>query len=179
MELSQHNSTSVNAPRWLSLSYSTNDLPMENVPGAPPLEHTLNKEKIQPRKPDRTYSPDPTTAKPPRQVFGVEYVEGKYMAKQPECTTTITSTQNNGIHRIQFGQHTIFNWLNHLASKQKCGQINIWGSDCSTSKMTHSYQQKPCESSSLKSISSSAIIFGLNIIHISSGHYTTGIFSNV
>jgi hypothetical protein len=37
----------------------------------------------------------------------------------------------------------------------------------------------PCENSSLNSILGSAIIVGLKMTHISSDHYTTGIFSIV
>jgi len=41
------------------------------------------------------------------------------MAKQLDCTISIASTQNNGIHGIHSSQHTTFNLLNHLANKTK------------------------------------------------------------
>jgi len=104
---------------------------------------------------------------------------GKHMAKQLDCTTSIASTENDGIHGIHFGLHMTFSRLSHLASKQKPGSISISGVDCTTSGSNNSDQQMPCESSSLNSIPSLAMIVGLNIIHISSEHYTTGIFSNV
>jgi len=43
------------------------------------------------------------------------------MAKELDCTTSIESTQNNGIHGIHFDLHTAFSRLNCLASKQ-----NTW-----------------------------------------------------
>jgi hypothetical protein len=104
---------------------------------------------------------------------------GKHIAKQLDCATSIASTQNNGIHGILFSQHTTFNRLNHLVSKRQHGLINIWGVDWITSKSNHSNQQMPCKNSSLNAISGFAMIVGLWIIHISSEHYTTGIFSNV
>jgi hypothetical protein len=44
---------------------------------------------------------------------------GKRMAKQLDCTTSIESIQNNGIHGIPFGSHMTFSKLNCLASKRK------------------------------------------------------------
>ena len=41
------------------------------------------------------------------------------MAKQLDCTTSIKSAQNNGIHDIHFGLHTTFSKLNCLASNPK------------------------------------------------------------
>jgi len=73
------------------------------------------------------------------------------MAKQLDCTTSIESTQNNGIHGIHFGQHTTFNRLSLLASKRKPGLINISGVDWTTSKSNHSIQQMHYQSSSLNS----------------------------
>ena len=101
------------------------------------------------------------------------------MAKRLDYTTSIESTQNNGIHGIHFGPHTTFSRLSRLASKRKPGLINISGMDWTTSKSNHSIQQMPYESSSLNSISGSAMMAGLKMTHICSEHYTTGICSTV
>jgi len=100
---------------------SIDDLLIDNIPGAAPPEDTPNKEPIDPQQPDLTCTPDPTKTKAHRQVVGVENVGGKHMAKQLDCTTSITSTQNNGINGIHFGLHTTFSRLSCLASKQKHG----------------------------------------------------------
>jgi len=101
------------------------------------------------------------------------------MAKQQDCTTSIMSTQNNGIHGIHVGPHTTFSRLSRFACKQTPGLINISGVDWTTTKSNHSNQQVPYESSSQNWISGSARIVGFKAIHISSEHYTAGIFSNV
>ena len=103
----------------------------------------------------------------------------KCMAKQLDCTTSIESIQNNGIHRFNFGLHMTFDRLSHLASKQKPGSINISGVDWTTSKLNHSMQQMSYKSSSLNSISGLAMTVELKMTHISLEHYTTEIFSNV
>jgi hypothetical protein len=101
---------------------SINDLLIDNIPSAPPPEDTPNEEPLDPQQPDLTCTHDPTNTKADRQVVGVENVgEGKRMAKHLDCTTSITSTQKNGIHGIHFGLHTTFTKLNGLASKQKPG----------------------------------------------------------
>jgi len=105
--------------------------------------------------------------------------DGKHVAKQLDCTTSITSTQNNEIHGIHFGPHTTFSRLSCLASKWKPALINISGADWTSTKSNHSNQQVPYESSSENSISGLVMIVGLMMIHISSEHNTTGIFSNV
>jgi hypothetical protein len=51
--------------------------------------------------------------------------------------------------------------------------------DWTTAKSNHSNLQMPCEFSSLYWISGSPMILGLEMIHITSEHYTTGLFSNV
>jgi hypothetical protein len=101
------------------------------------------------------------------------------MAKQLDCTTSIESTQNNGIHAIHFGLHTNLSRLSRVTSKRKPGLVNISGMDWTTSKSKHSIQQMPYESSSLNSISGSAMIIGLNMTQTCLEHYTTAIFSNV
>ena len=101
------------------------------------------------------------------------------MAKQLDWTTSITSTQNNGIDGILFSQHMTISRLSRLASKRKPGLINISGVDWTTSKSNHSNQQLPYERSSLNLILGSVMIVGLKMTHISSEHYTTGIISNV
>jgi len=104
---------------------------------------------------------------------------GKHMAKQPDCTTSISSTQHNGIHGIYFGQYTTFNRFNHLASKPNHGWINIWGIDWTTTKLNRFNQQICCERYSRNSVLGWVIIVGLMIIHLFSEHYTTWIFPNV
>jgi hypothetical protein len=104
---------------------------------------------------------------------------GKRMTKQLDCTTSIESTQNDGIHGIHIGLLTTFSRLSRLASKPKPELINISGMDWTTTKSNHSNQQMPCESSSLNSISSLAMTVGLKMTHTSLEHYTSGIFSNV
>jgi len=104
---------------------------------------------------------------------------GQHMAKQLDCTTSIASTQNNEIHGIHFGPLTTISKLSHLASKRKPGLINISGVDWTTTQSNDSNRQMPCESCSLNSISGLAMIVGLKMTHISSEHYSTGIFSNV
>jgi len=44
---------------------------------------------------------------------------GKCMAKQLDCTTTMTSTQNNGIHGIHFGPHMTFSRLSCVSQQRK------------------------------------------------------------
>jgi hypothetical protein len=104
---------------------------------------------------------------------------GKHMAKQLDCTTSVASTQNNGMHSIHFGLHTTFSRLSCLASKRKPGLINISGVDWTTANLNHSNEQMPYERSSLNSISGSIMTVGLTMTHLSSEHYTTQIFSNV
>jgi len=101
------------------------------------------------------------------------------MANQLDCTTSIASTQNNGIHGIHFGPQTTSSRLSRLASKRKPWLFNISGVDWTTTTSNHPNQQVPYESSSQNSISGSAMIVRLKMIHIFLEHYTTGIFSNV
>jgi hypothetical protein len=74
---------------------------------------------------DLTCTPDPTKTRAHRQVVGVETMGGKAYGKKLDCTTSIASTQNSGIHGILFSQHTTFNRINHLANKRKRGSISI------------------------------------------------------
>jgi len=104
---------------------------------------------------------------------------GMRVAKQLDCTTSSESTQNDGIHGIHLGPHMTFSRLSRVGSKRNPGLINISGVDWTTSKSNHSIQQMLFESSSLNSISGSAMTVGLKMTHISLEHYTTGIFSNV
>ena len=104
---------------------------------------------------------------------------GKRMAKQLDCTTSMDSTQYNGIHGIHFGPQMTISTLSRLASKRKPGLINILGVDWTTSKSNHCIQQMPYESSSLNSILASAMVVELKMTYIRSEYYTTGIFSNV
>ena len=104
---------------------------------------------------------------------------GQHMAKQLDCITSIARTQNNGIQGINFGLHTTFRRLSRLANIRKHVLINISVVDWTTTKLDHSNQQMPYESCSLNWISGSAMIVGLKMTHISSEHYSTGIFSNV
>jgi len=52
-------------------------LPINNVPGAPPLEDTHDKETIDPQKPDLICTSDPTKTRHHRQIVGVDNVGGK------------------------------------------------------------------------------------------------------
>jgi len=101
------------------------------------------------------------------------------MAKQLNCTTSIACTQNHAIHGIHFSPHTTFSRIRHFTNKCKPGLIHISDVDWTTSKSNHSNQQMPYNSSSLNSILGLAMIVGLKMTHISSEHYTTGIFSNI
>lgn len=70
-------------------------------------------------------------------------------------------------------------WLNCLASNQKHGSINMWGVDWTTSIQNQNNWQMLCDSSSSNSISGLGIQVCLEMSHISSEDYTTGIFLNV
>jgi len=94
-------------------------LPIDNVPGTPPSEDTAHEELLEPQKPDLTCTPDQTTTRADRQVVGVDNTGGKHMAKRLDCTTSVATSQNNGIHGILSSQHKTFNRLNRIASKQK------------------------------------------------------------
>jgi len=102
----------------------------------------------------------------------------KHRATQLDCTTSIKSTQNNGIHDIFFSQHMTFNRLDYLVNKQKFGSYSTWGVHLTTSKWNLSNLQMLYKSSSLKWIFGSAMMVGLKTIRISSEQYTTGIFPN-
>jgi len=161
------------------MSLSTYDQPIDNVCGVPPPEHTHNKVTTESQKPDLTCTTDPIKKKAQSQVVGVENAGGQHIAKQLDCTTIIPSTQNNGIHRIYCGQHTTLNSCNHLAVKWKCELIIIWGMDWTTSKSYHANEWMLWRSCSLNLISGLAMIVGLEIIHMSSEHCTTGILPNI
>jgi len=60
---------------------SINDLLLDNVPGAPPLEDTTNEEPIDPRQPDLTCTPDVSKTKAHRQVVGLENAGAKAYGK--------------------------------------------------------------------------------------------------
>jgi len=60
---------------------SVNDLLIDTVPGAPPPEDTLNKEPIDPQRPDLTCTLDPAKTKAHRQVGVVENAVGKVYGK--------------------------------------------------------------------------------------------------
>jgi hypothetical protein len=53
--------------------YQLIHLPMNYIPGAPPPEDAPNKETIDPQKPDRFCTPDPTKTSAHRQEIGVEH----------------------------------------------------------------------------------------------------------
>ena len=73
--------TSLGAPEWPSRSLSTNDLTIDNVPGAPPPEDTPDKETMDPQKPDLTCTPDLTKMKALMQVVGVDIAGGNAYGK--------------------------------------------------------------------------------------------------
>jgi len=71
-----HGSTWVHAPESPSMSYSSNDPPIYNVPVVLPPADTPDKQTIDPQKPDLTYTPDGTNRKAHRQVVGVHNARG-------------------------------------------------------------------------------------------------------
>ena len=73
--------TSVGAPEWPLMSKSTNNLPMDNVHGAPPPEVTPDDETVDPQKPDLTCTPHPTKTRAHWQAVGVQNAGGKPYAK--------------------------------------------------------------------------------------------------
>jgi hypothetical protein len=100
-------------------------LPTYNVHGVPPPKNTQDPERIDSQMSDLTCTPDPSKTSTHREVVGVENAAGNHMAKQLDCTISIASTQNNGIHDILFSQHMTFHRLNHSARKHKRGYINM------------------------------------------------------
>jgi len=67
---------------WMAIDkLSIYDLLIDNLPGAPPPEDTLNEEPIDSQQADLTCTPDPTRTKAPRQVVGVENAGGKAYGK--------------------------------------------------------------------------------------------------
>jgi len=66
-----------------------------------------------------------------------EICGGKSYGKQQDCTTEITSNQNNGIHPIHLCQHTSFNRYSHLASQWKSGSFKICSWDWVSLKLNH------------------------------------------
>jgi len=79
---------------WFDLSQCTTmaikelsqliNLPIDNVPGAPPPEDTPNEKSIDRQQPDLTCTPDPTKTKAHRQVVGVKHSGGKAYGKATE-----------------------------------------------------------------------------------------------
>jgi len=57
---SHYGFTSAGAPEWPSLSWSSNNIPIKNVPGATSAENTTNEETMDSQKPDLKCTPDPT-----------------------------------------------------------------------------------------------------------------------
>jgi hypothetical protein len=57
------------------------DLLIDNVPGSPPPEDTLNKDSIYTQQPDLTCTPNSTMTKAQRQVVGMDNVGGKGYCK--------------------------------------------------------------------------------------------------
>ena len=67
---------------WMAINkLSSNQQPIDNVPGAPWPEVTANEEPIEPQQPDLTCTSDPIKAKVHRLVVGVEHVGGKAYGK--------------------------------------------------------------------------------------------------
>jgi hypothetical protein len=67
---------SVGVPAWPSLSYSTPDLHIDNVPRALPPDVTRNKETIDTTEPDLKCTPIPIKMKTHRKIIGVEHAGG-------------------------------------------------------------------------------------------------------
>jgi len=67
---------------WMAIDeLPINDRLIDNVPGAPPPEHTLDEEPINPQRPDLTCTHDPTKTKAHRQVVGLENAGGEAYGK--------------------------------------------------------------------------------------------------
>jgi hypothetical protein len=87
------------------------------------------------------------------------------MTQQLDCTISIASTQNNGIHHIHFCLHKTFNILNCSAGKQKHEYNDVWGIHCTTSQWNQPDKQISCKTSSPNCISVSTMTVVLNGIH--------------
>jgi len=67
---------------WMAIDkLSIHDLPIANIPGAPPLEDTPNKERIDSQQPDLTCTPDPTKTEAHRQVVEIDNAGRKAYGK--------------------------------------------------------------------------------------------------
>jgi len=158
---------------------SINDLLIDNVPGAPPPEDTPNQEPIDPQQPDLTCTPDPTKTKAYRQVVGVENVGGTAYGKATGLYNKHRkySEQWNPWHPFRSAHN--FQQAQSLSQQTKTWIDQHPRRGLDNYKSNHSNQQVPYQSSSQNSNLGSTMIVGLKMIHISSEHYTTGIFSNV
>jgi len=101
------------------------------------------------------------------------------MAKQLDCKTSITSTENKGIQGIHFDPHITIRRLSSFACKRKAGYDKISDVSCTTSKSNRSNLRMVYDTSTLIPISCSAMIVGLKLTCISSEHYTTDIVTSV
>jgi len=81
IDASHHGSISVGASNCPSMSWSTNDLPIDILPSVPQPEDYPDEETIDPQMPDQTCTPDGTKMRAPRQVVGVDTVGGKANGK--------------------------------------------------------------------------------------------------
>jgi len=73
---SPYGATSFDALEWPSMSLSTSNLPVYNVPSAQLAEDTANKETIDPKQPVLSCTPDRPKMTAPRPVVGVASAEG-------------------------------------------------------------------------------------------------------
>jgi len=84
IDLSLHSSTTVSAPEWASMSKSINEIPIDNVPGAPPPEDTTTEETIDSHKSNLTCTTYQAQTQALREVVGVENAGGKVYGKATE-----------------------------------------------------------------------------------------------
>jgi len=132
------------APKLITITpiillYQSSEMPVTPVPVVRDPSYSEGLPEYPPRV---WYSPEIDASKFTLHILsdtpGV-FQRLKYilLMKQLDCTTSIASTQNNGIHRIYFSLHTSFNRSNYLASKWNCGLISIRGVDWATSQSNH------------------------------------------
>lgn len=69
-----HGSISVDLPIWPSMSQSTNDPHLDEIPGIPPSEVIPDKETVDTQNPDLSYTSDTMKTEGHREIVGVEIV---------------------------------------------------------------------------------------------------------
>jgi len=67
-----HGSTSIGAHDWPLMSLSTDNVPMDNVPGVPPPADNPDVKTTNPQEPDQSCTPDRTYSRAHRLVVGAQ-----------------------------------------------------------------------------------------------------------